>query len=405
MVSADDVRARACGYGCPMRLWRSSLARIRAMDPLRADLLLAGAFLVLAGVEIATLISDRGDVVAVAALDLLMAAGLVARRRLPVTAMALVLCGFVGLQWLGKPTTDEIYAPFFVMLFSVYSAGVRADGRHLPFAAALAFALTSLGTVVDDYPNTVTDYLLGGTIIAFGPLLLGRVIRNRGQLNRTLRERAASLRREQAEQAERAAAEERTRIAGELHDVVAHAMSAMVVQAAGARRLAATDPARAREAFATVETTGRDALAEIRRLLGVLRREDEEIALAPQPSLRHLDALVRRTAAGGLPVALTVEGEARDLPAGVDLTAYRLVQEALGGAQQSGAAGRAEVTIRYQPDGVEVQVVDDAMAFDGDRQLVGVRERVSLYGGQMEAGRRRGGGHAVRARLPVGGSA
>ena len=201
-----------------------------------------------------------------------------------------------------------------------------------------------------------------------------------------------------------AAAEERARIANELHDVVAHAMSAMVVQAGGARRLAEKDPARARAAFAAVEETGREALTEIRRLLGVLRHQDDEIALAPQPSLRHLAALVRRVEAAGLPIDLRVDGAERPLPAGVDLTAYRLVQEALDGALNQGAAGSADVLVRYRPDGIDVEVLDDGAAA-AQRTLAGVRERVSLYGGQVHAGRRRNGGHAVRAKLPVGGAA
>jgi len=231
------------------------------------------------------------------------------------------------------------------------------------------------------------------------------VIRNRSRLNRTLREKAERLRRERAEQAEQAAAEERTRIAGELHDVVAHALSAMVIQAGGARRLTAKNPQRAADAFGAVETTGREALQEIRRLLGVLRRDDEEIALAPQPSLRHLSALVQRTRADGLPVALDVQGDERPLPAGVDLTAYRLVQAALLGALEQGRAASAEVTVRYRPDGLDVEVRDDGTATDQPRPLAGVRERVGLYGGQITSGHRRSGGHTIRARLPVGGGA
>jgi signal transduction histidine kinase len=241
-------------------------------------------------------------------------------------------------------------------------------------------------------------------VIAVGPTLLGRVIANRSSLNATLLEKAERLRRDRADQAEQAAAEERARIANELHDVVAHAMSAMVVQAGGARRLAGKDPERARAAFAAVEDTGREALTEIRRLLGVLRHQDDEIALAPQPSLRHLVSLVRRVEAAGLPVALKVDGEERELPPGVDLTAYRLVQAALGDALEQGAAGRAEVLVRYRPDGIDLEVTDDGAGGDGPRRLPGIRERVSLYGGQLHAGSRRSGGHAVRAKLPVGGA-
>jgi signal transduction histidine kinase len=285
----------------------------------------------------------------------------------------------------------------------LYSAGRHAEGWRVLAAGVVAWALGIVGTAIDDYSNSAVDYVFGAIVIAFGPIALGRFIRHRTELNERLRLKAERLRQDRAAQAERAAAEERTRIAGELHDVVAHAMSAMVVQASGARRLAEKDPERARDAFGAVETTGREALTEIRRLLGVLRRGDEEIALAPQPSLRHLGALVARTRAGGLPVGLEVEGEERPLPAGVDLTAYRLVQEALSGAVAQGAAGSAEVVVRYRPDGLEVEVLDDGDEGGDERALPGVRERVALYGGQLQARRRRNGGHAVRARLPVGG--
>jgi signal transduction histidine kinase len=177
----------------------------------------------------------------------------------------------------------------------------------------------------------------------------------------------------------------------------------MVVQASGARRLAERDPERAGEAFLAVETSGREALTEIRRLLGVLRRDDEELALAPQPSLRHVSSLVKRLEAAGLPVEVGIEGEQRDLPIGIDLTAYRVVQEALGGALEHGHAGRAEVKLRYGADHVELVVADDGEA--PDRPLLGIRERVTLSGGQLRAGARRDGGHVVRARLPLGGPA
>jgi signal transduction histidine kinase len=177
----------------------------------------------------------------------------------------------------------------------------------------------------------------------------------------------------------------------------------MVVQASGARRLAERDPERAADAFQAVETSGREALTEIRRLLGVLRRDDEELALAPQPSLRHVGTLLRRIEAAGLPVELAVEGEARDLPIGIDLTAYRVVQEALGGALEHGRAGRAHVHLRYATDHVDLEVADDGGA--PSRPLLGIRERVVLSGGHLRAGARRDGGHVVRARLPIGGSA
>ena len=180
-------------------------------------------------------------------------------------------------------------------------------------------------------------------------MLVGRLLRSRAALNRSLREKTALLERHRVDAAGRAVVDERTRIAGELHDVVAHALSAMTVQATGARRLTLTRPALARDAFGAIEAAGREALDELRRLLGVLRREDAELTLAPQPSLRHVRSLTRRTTAAGLPVTLRVEGDERDLPVGVDVTAYRVVQDALGAALEHGGAGRADVWLRFAP--------------------------------------------------------
>ena len=215
-------------------------------------------------------------------------------------------------------------------------------------------------------------------------------MRNRARLNRALREKAHALSASRASAVEAAALEERTRIAGELHDVVAHALSAMTVQATAARRLAERDPARAEAAFATVEGTGREALTELRRLLGVLRREDEELgagaAAEPRPRRRRSS---RRSQASGLPVELPIEGEPRPLPAGVDLTAYRLVQEALrarsrrgGGPRRRDARATARPICAWRSSTTGRAV---------GRRLLGLRERV---GGV----RRQGAGGARRAR-------
>jgi signal transduction histidine kinase len=390
MVTAEDEGSRARTYICVMR-------------PLRFDALVALVFLVEAQLEVLLVMSGPNVPVA-AAIQVVLAVALALRRTSPPASLVLGLLAYVGFQPLGHGVNDNIVSAFFAVLFLLFSFGLHEpDSRRLAAGMVLAFLASGLSITIDVYPTTVVDYVTGGLVISCGPMLLGRVIRSRSDLNATLRAKAEQLRRARADQAEQAAVEERNRIAGELHDVVAHAMSAMVVQAGGARRLAAKDPERAREGFVAVEATGREALTEIRRLLGVLRREDEEIALAPQPSLRHLDGLVRRSESAGLPVALTIEGEAHELPPGVDLTAFRMVQAALAGALEQGAAGRAEVTVRYASDGLELEVLDDG-AGPGERPLMGVRERVSLYGGRLQAGRRRSGGHAVRAHLPVGGA-
>jgi signal transduction histidine kinase len=297
---------------------------------------------------------------------------------------------------------DTLEVPWFVILIGVYSVGANLDGWRFRAGVALCAVPATIAVIIEPGQDDASSFVFAGLIVLAAPLLIGRVIRHRSRLNRALSARARELEEQREARAEQAMLEERTRIAGELHDVVAHALSAMVVQASAARRLGPRDPDRARAAFASVEATGRDALTEIRSLLGVLRREDEDLGLAPQPSLAHVSSLVKRTSAAGLPVALNVEGEPRALPAGVDLTAYRVLQAGLGGALEHGRAGRAEVTVRYGAERVEVEVVDDG---DGDgRLLLGARERVALYGGDLQAGPRPAGGHAVRARLPVGGA-
>jgi signal transduction histidine kinase len=385
-----------------MQPLRAIRARLRSLGPGRVDALIAVAFAIEGMLEAALLYPDAQYVGIAVLATFAIAAGLAVRRRSPIASIVLALIGFVAFQPLGLEVNDNVYAAFFGVLFLLFSFGLHEPrARVLLGGVVFVFACNILSLAIDAYPSTVIDAIFGGFVIAGGPILLGRVIANRSRLNAALVEKTERLRRDRADQAEQAAAEERARIAGELHDVVAHAMSAMVVQAGGARRLAEKDPARARAAFAAVEETGREALTEIRRLLGVLRHQDDEIALAPQPSLRHLGALLRRVEAAGLPIELQVDGVERPLPPGVDLTAYRLVQAALGDALERGGAGRAEVRVRYRADGVDLDVTDDGT---GARPLAGVRERVGLYGGQLHAGRRRSGGHAVRAKLPVGGA-
>jgi signal transduction histidine kinase len=202
-------------------------------------------------------------------------------------------------------------------------------------------------------------------------------------------------------------AEERARIAREMHDVVAHNVSVMVVQASAARRMIDHDPARAREALTSVEQTGREALAEMRRMLDVLRAEDERAALAPQPSIDELEALIELAREAGLDVELEVEGERRRVSSGVDLSAFRIVQEALSNTIKHAGAAHARVRLRFGDDEMEVDVVDDGHGARSAGQngrgqgLVGMRERVAMLGGRLEAGYRANGGFEVRATLPL----
>ena len=210
-------------------------------------------------------------------------------------------------------------------------------------------------------------------------------------------------------QALRAAADERRRIAREMHDVVAHSVSVMVVQAGGARRILERDPERAVAAAAQIERTGREALAEMRRLLGVLHRDDDEHdARAPQPTMAGVGALVERAREAGLPVELHVAGERRSLPAGLDLAAFRVVQEGLTNALKYADRAPTDVHVRWGERELELEILDrgpgparERLGGDGGHGLVGMRERVKLYGGELEAGRRRGGGFRIRAKLPL----
>jgi signal transduction histidine kinase len=380
------------------------LARMRALDPLKADLLLAAVFLVEALGELVVLVPDRAQHDWAAALLILVeAVGLALRRRYTIVAVVLVMPVQLIANQLGPEYTDSLVTPLFVILLMLYTIGRHLEGLAVPLMGTYAGVLLIWANATDDYADTPTDFLVTAGLLVVAPIVVGRIVRHRARLHRTLQAKTERLERGRVMSAATAAQQERARIAAELHDVVAHALSAMVVQASGARRLAERNPERAGEAFLAVERSGREALTEIRGLLGVLRRDDEELALTPHPSLRHVSTLVHKAQAAGLPVHVDVEGEARDLPIGIDLTAYRVIQEALGGALEHGHAGDARVKLRYGADHVEVEVADDGA--NAARPLLGIRERVALSGGQLRAGARRDGGHVVRARLPLGGPA
>ena len=205
-----------------------------------------------------------------------------------------------------------------------------------------------------------------------------------------------------------AVAEERARIARELHDIVAHAVSVMVLQVGAVRHKLPAELAEGVDALKDVEQAGRTALTEMRRLLGAMRRAGDDVELAPQPGLQSLDVLTKEVGRAGLPVRLHVEGETFPLPPAIDLSAYRIVQEGLTNALKHARASKADVTVRYQPDELQIEVRDDGEGGStGDglgHGLVGIRERVKIYGGDMTAGAASGGGFVLRARLPLGGN-
>jgi signal transduction histidine kinase len=207
--------------------------------------------------------------------------------------------------------------------------------------------------------------------------------------------------------ADRAVAEERRRIARELHDVVAHSVSVMTVQAGAVRRLLRPDQERERQSLEVIEATGREALTEMRRLVGLLRESGAMPEFSPQPSMRTVDVLVGTVREAGLPVEIEIEGEPRELPPGVDLSAYRVIQEALTNALRYAGPAQAWVTVRWKETGLELEIANDGRSEPGEgggggHGLTGLRERVALVGGSVDSGPRPGGGFVVRAHLPIG---
>jgi signal transduction histidine kinase len=331
---------------------------------------------------------------------------LLARRRFPFAAPAGMFIAAATLSfWDGRLVTFT-FASFVAAVTACFLLGLVEERRQA--LVGLAIAVVGVWIVFWNDPDRVTSDLVFTPMFFTIVWLFAFGVGRRLERARIAEERAARLELQRAEEARAAVAEERARIARELHDVVGHAVSVMTVQASGVRRLLKPEQEREREALEIVEQTGREALAEMRRLVGVLRRPEEAPALAPQPSLEHVERLVEQARDAGLPVNVEIEGEPKELPAGVDLTAYRLVQEALTNAVKHANATRAEVIIRYGDGVVELLVSDDGRgtsdgkAESGGHGLVGMRERVAVYGGELEAGPAPGGGYRLHARLPLG---
>jgi signal transduction histidine kinase len=327
---------------------------------------------------------------------------LVWRRRFPVPAVLGAL-SLVLLGTLAGTDVIDLSTALLCVVIPAYALGQDAQGR-IAWAALVAAAAIVVGaTAASHEPLTAegAGFPVGILVAAFA---CGRLLRDRTLLTRTLADEAARLELDRDLRAQAAVGEERTRIAREMHDVVAHTMAIMVVQAGGARRVLDRDPAAAEQALATVEGTGRVALAELRRLLGFLR-EDGRAELEPQPSLDGVGGLVARAREAGLKVELRREGTAGELPQGAGLAAYRIVQEALTNTlKHAGPGARARVVLAWTPGALDIEVFDrggSGGTGEGSGQgLVGMRERVVMYGGSLSAGPDGDGGFAVRASIP-----
>jgi signal transduction histidine kinase len=308
------------------------------------------------------------------------------RRSHPELVMAVTLAG--GLAFLKLAPTGLL--PYAGLIAIGSLAAARPPRRSVPALAAL-LGVTALNYLIQ--PAGDVSFAMAFPVVAWA---LGEAVRNR---------RAAI-----AEGSRRAVSEEQARIARELHDVIAHSVSVMVVQAAAADDVFAERPDQARAALRSIESTGREALAELRRLLAAVRPGEADTAVGPPPGLARLAELVEPLRAAGLEVVVRQEGtSARPLPAGVDLSAYRIVQEALTNTVRHASAARAEITVRVRGETLELDVRDDgrgtgARATAGaGRGVTGMRERAALLGGTLDAGPLPAGGYGVRARLPLGG--
>jgi signal transduction histidine kinase len=386
--------------------------RLGSVNPYAIDFLLALAFTIAALWTVAGRVGEddvfRNDDFLGVGLLLLQTLPIAARRVAPLRALTVSVAAIslhIALGYEGVPPGT------FAALVILYSAASMSDMRH----ATLAALITAFGIVVyfatdrGDPGLTAAVTTSATYAAAWG---LGVFVRSRREYTQVVEERASLLERDREVRSRVAVAEERSRIARELHDIVGHALGLIVIQSGGAQRVLTSKPELAQETLASIEATGRQALIDMERMLGMLHStEENDGTFAPQPGLADVEALAARVSDAGLPVAVTVEGLPTPLPASVDLSAYRIIQEALTNALKHAGPARASVQIRYDGDQVELVIIDDGQgspangAADnhpgGGRGLIGMRERVSLFGGEIEVGPRPEGGFRVSAKLPL----
>jgi signal transduction histidine kinase len=378
------------------------MTRPRADLPPR-DVLVAAGIGALLLVEIVAQSEFAGDRAAGSVMALTLALALAFARRLPLIALAAAV-GVIELSNLAAPALADTPAFWLGFAVAAYCAGRYSEGPAGLAAVLLLLIAVPLAAVEPGRPFRVADaaYI---ALLLLAPLVVGRVIGRRHAHESELERRAETLDRERHAVAREAVAQERARIARELHDVVAHALSVMLLQARGARRVLSTQPDETRRALDAIEHAGEQALAEMRTLLGLLRLGDDGVPTSPQPRLERIQDLVADVTASGLPVDVAIQGEPMELPLGIDVSAYRIVQEALTNVLKHAGRAHARVIVRYGGDDVELEIVDDgAGVIEGPGSghgLTGIRERVALYNGELDYGRRPEGGYSVRVRLPV----
>jgi signal transduction histidine kinase len=375
---------------------------------LGTDLLLAAVLAVVGQMEVWLLEGVRLRVVA-ALLYLAFSAALAYRRHSPL-AVAVAVSVLANAAMVAGVPRNETFVIAAVLLIGVYSVAAHSERRAAAVGLAVALPLSWAGVLLTPGSKDPDNYAFL-TLLLGGAWILGRMLRRRVLQAVALERRALQAEHDREDAMRAAVAEERGRIARELHDIIAHGLSLMIVQAGAAEQILSKNPAQAAAPLQTIQKIGREALGDMKRLLGLLRVE-ETADLAPQPSLAHVDRLVGQLTDAGLPVELRVEGDVRPLPAGVDSCGYRVLQEALTNSLKHGPPGVTTVVVRYGAHDLLLEITDDGTRAQSEnpashglagagRGLVGMRERVGLYGGRLEAGGGPRGGYVVRARLPL----
>ncbi len=345
--------------------------------------------------------SDAGGLTFVV---ILLTLPLLWRRRWPIPVFLLVgMSAFI---------TQTPYATVAAILVAMYAVGLYCS--HDVTALGLLLGLSSLISITYEDPAPLMPRKLFPYLVLVIAWLAARAVRQQRVVADAFQSRAMALEAEQEQATQAARAEERRRIAREIHDVIAHSVSVMVVQAGAARSVLQTTPDDSTKALLAIEETGRETLGELRRLLDVLSEESDPIDRAPQPDIGQLNHLIERVQAAGLPVQLEINGTPSPLSPGVSLTAYRIVQEALTNALKYAGQAATDVILTYSTDELKLEILDDGpvavRSYNGQsgqsgHGLSGMKERIAVFGGLLEAGPRPGGGYAVRAWLPIGADA
>jgi signal transduction histidine kinase len=429
-----EVTAAQPGYGWKMTSVRRVLA-VLGRHPTAADTVLAVTFAAAAMVSLSTTFellrqdphfhtpAKGGIVVSLLVVTLPLAL----RRRYPLAVAVIVILSFVVGRLLYNPgipvlTGWEGYFSVWACWLALYTVVAHAPRTRATAIGLAALVAVVLGEIIREiffyaggsFPGLPLNrgfYTAYNIVFVALPLLLGAAVRSLRERQRELAAQTRELEREREENARRAVLEERVRIARELHDVVAHHVSLMGVQAGAARRVMASRPDKAEEVLSSIEASSRQAVVELHRLLGFLRRAGQPDALAPHPDLGQLPELVAQAGQGRLSVELSIEGERRPLPRTLEVSAYRVIQEALTNALKHSGGTTARVRLDYTPSALEIEVLDDGGPAApsggpvGGHGLIGMRERVGLHGGHLRAGRTPQGGFAVHATFPLEGQA